>query len=107
MYYLKCKYKEQVLLPYIAVTDNVNFLCDKSKEIRCMTADGVPCVATYCKEINILSENAEQLVKKLYNVDVFGYLCKWYAYDKNLSSLMFLELYLRKGNESEQTKEEE
>lgn len=95
MHYLNCKFKEEIFIPLVAIKDNIDFLCN-DKDRECQTIDGIKCTAYNVKEIHIATEEAETIVKNIYNMDLLKFLRTWYKVDKKLNSMWFVRIKLKK-----------
>lgn len=67
--------KAQILVPYLAITDNIQYLCFRSTNDIVELSDGTLCKTISVAHINI--DNAEEIVRKLYKVSAKYYLNKW------------------------------
>lgn len=88
------KFKETMILPYYAVTNNVSLVMSKGDHYV-TTADGIHCKIVSWEEKHICE--LEDEIQRLYNIDAWNYLCKWHKATKGcMDSMHFLILKLKK-----------
>lgn len=92
-YILLHSYKEEIIIPYVGVKDNINFIFDK-EDRYVMTNDGIKCKVVSCVECNIL--DLEEDIRRLYNIDIITWLKKWHNANKYFDSLGVLKIKLKK-----------
>ena len=92
-YQLKHRYREQVIVPYVGISNNALFFVDKDDRYM-YTADNVRCLVTNV-EYNHVFE-LEKEIKDNYKLDVLSFLKKWYEADKNMQSMEMVVLKLKK-----------
>lgn len=86
-------YKDNVLIPYVAITDNI-FI---NKGDKVVTSDGVPCTIEEIEHLHICGESAEWWVTNLYKCDVWSFVKKWNS-TMQVSSMIFLRLRLKRND---------
>lgn len=88
-------FKPRILVPYIAITDNIPFTCNGKIKQEVRLSDGNTYEALLLETINILSDRGEKLIKEIYNLDTIQILKKWYKYDSHFESLEFVLIELK------------
>lgn len=88
------KFKETMILPYYAVTNNVSLVMNKGDHYV-TTADGIHCKVVSWEEKNICE--LEDEIQRLYNMDCWSYIKRWHKATKGcMDSMHFLILKLKK-----------
>ena len=87
------KYREQVVLPYIAITNNIRFLLTNGDRYV-VTNDNVTCKVESLKEVHICE--LEKVIQELYNIDCWTFIKKWYAAKGSIGSMYFVYMKLKK-----------
>ena len=88
------KFKETMIVPYYAVTNNVSLFMSKGDHYV-TTADGIHCKVVSWEEKHIF--DLEEKVRELYGIDLLRYLKSWYKATKGcMDSMHFLILKLKK-----------
>ena len=88
------KFKETMIVPYYAVTNNVSLVMSKGDHYI-TTADGIHCKIVSWEENHIL--DLEDRVRELYGIDLLRYLKSWHKATKGcMDSMHFLILKLKK-----------
>ena len=88
------KFKEEMIVPYCAIDNNIAFLLCKG-ERYVDTKDGVRAKVLSAEERNICE--LEQDIYRLYNKDAWSFIKIWHKYNPNTSSLFFIHLKLQKA----------
>ena len=86
-------FKPEIIVPIAAITNNIDFLLCKGEK-RVMTTDGVECTVESHDEIHMCK--LEEHVKRLYNMDMWPFITRWYAVEPNMSSMEFVKMKLKK-----------
>lgn len=90
---IKHSFREEVIIPYVAITDNIDFLLsDEPKKI--LTDDGVLCNVVERKERHICTLADE--IRRIYGIEPWNFLCKWYGAFNSMDSQTFVCLKLQK-----------
>lgn len=92
-YQLKHRYREEVVVPYVAIGDNCQFFMDNEVKYI-ITADGVKCIVESCEYKHIFE--LEEKIKNDYKMDILSFLKRWYDTDKNMQSMEMVVLKLKK-----------
>ena len=92
-YKINHSFKPKILVPYIAITHNIDFL---TNEVDVVTlSDNKEYYVLSKRIINIMSNEGLKLVQEIYKCDTFIILQKWYKFDRNMSSLDFVLIELK------------
>jgi len=100
------RFNDEIVVPWVAITDNLDFMSSKTKTPKAITADGINVNVTMRREIHILSKEASFLIWRLYSISPDVFLQKWYNRFPEMVSLGFLHLKLKERKEDESTKTE-
>lgn len=92
-YQLKHRFRELVIVPYIAIGGCWFFIDDNSQK-KVITADNHLCKVVECEYKHIFE--IEEMIQEHYKMDIISYLKKWYEMDKNMHSLEMVILKLEK-----------
>ena len=88
------KFKETMILPYYAVTNNCSLIMSKDDHYV-TTADGIHCKVLSWEEKHICE--LEDEIQRLYNMDCWSYIKRWHNATKGcMDSMHFLILKLKK-----------
>ena len=88
------KFKETMVVPYYAVTNNVSLVMSKGDHYV-TTADGIHCKVVSWEEKHICE--LEDEIQRLYNMDCWSYIKRWHKATKGcMDSMHFLILKLKK-----------
>lgn len=90
-------FKNEIFVPLLAISSNADFLFDKKKRLI-VTSDNIQAVVTRFDSLHILSDEARELVKRLYNVDVYSFMRKWHS-ALDIASMEFVYMNLKKYEE--------
>lgn len=87
-YFIRHKFKETVIVPYVAVYPNIGITKDNGATgtFKCGTEAKIVSV----NEIHICELESE--IKAIYGLDMWTYIKKWYAFDKSMQSMYFLKI---------------
>ncbi len=86
------KFREELLVPYIAITNNIEFMLGKGEK-QVITSDGILCKVEFLKEDHIC--NLEGMVKAIYNLDCWSFIKKWFAFQQ-CDSMYFVYMKLKR-----------
>lgn len=96
IYYVNHRYREKIIVPLIAIENNVSFLCDDNDEDKnIQTSDNVICGINEIKVSNIL--DLENEISTIYKMGAYEYLKIWRGAYNNLDSLSFVVLKLKRN----------
>lgn len=90
---LKHKYQEEVIVPLVAVSENIDFLFNRGRRMV-ITADGVSCLVEKAEEIHLMK--MEEDVQNLYKMSAWAFAQRWYSYYPDMDSMTFLKIKLKK-----------
>lgn len=88
------RFKEEMIVPYCAIDNNVAFLLCKGERYL-DTKDGFRCKVLSAEERHIC--DLEQDIYRLYGKDAWSFIKIWHKYSKNSSSLIFIHLKLQRA----------
>lgn len=91
-YHLNHRYRDFLIVPYIGITNNIDFLQDDERIV--ITNDKVEAEVVSCKIKNFFS--VLDLIEKHYKMQPFDWLQTWYNVNKTLQSLDVLLITLKK-----------
>lgn len=87
-------FKGEIFVPLLAISPNVEFFFDKKKRLV-VTSDNIQASVVRFQSVHILSDEARELIKRLYNVDVYWFMRKWYS-SLDITSMEFIYMNLNK-----------
>lgn len=94
-YKVNHRYREEIIVPIVAIHKFVDFITTPLKDKNIITTDGVK-----CRVYKIYTENLcalEEKVLSLYQISAWDFLKKWHSvYPDNLYSLEFVVMELSK-----------
>lgn len=94
-YHIAHRFKDEIIIPFVALINNIDFCTIKDEEKICITADGVRCKAIDWKEQHICE--LEEDVRRIYGIqNTWEFLKRWYGLDKHMNSMYFLKIKLKK-----------
>lgn len=89
------KFREEMIVPYCAIDNNVAFLLCKGERYL-DTKDGVRCKVLSAEERHICDIEAD--IQRLYGKDAWSFIKIWHKYNNMASSLFFVHLKLQKAD---------
>ena len=92
-YYIKHKFREKIVVPYVGIYPNIFSLSDIVGKTA-VTSDHKQCIIVKLEEVHICE--AEGIIYKLYNMTIGEYLLKWYKIDKAMQSMYMYVITLKK-----------
>lgn len=92
-HFVNHKFKERMILPFVAITSNVNFVMSKGDHYI-TTADKIRCKVVSWSEKHIC--DLEEEIQKLYGIDAWSFVKRWYKSAPQMDSMHFLVLNLTK-----------
>ncbi len=98
-YYICHSFKEEILVPYVAIRNNIQFLESRVNQ-RVITADGVRCKVVWLEVKNICE--CEELIKSLYATEPWEFLCAWHKSKPEMVSLDFVNIRLKRLTAAEE-----
>lgn len=93
VHHVKHKYREKIIVPINAITNNIEFLmCKGEKTI--FTADNVECIVENWKEVHVCE--LEKEIKEVYNMTAWDFIKRWHANDEFTHSMDLIVLEIKK-----------
>lgn len=92
-YHINHKYREKIVVPYLAIQNNIDFLSDNGEK-RIIFADGIKAKVLSIEEKNICSLKEE--IESLYKMSQWDFICKWDKVYNHIDSMYFLVIKVRK-----------
>lgn len=86
-------YKEDVLVPYAAIKNNIKFFEQRFGQ-RMITADGIKCKVAWMEVRNIL--DLEEQIRSYYMSEPWDFLQTWHKAKPDMVSLDFVHMHLKK-----------
>lgn len=87
------KFRETIIVPYIAIEHNLSFLTNKADRYV-MYADGITAKVVEAKEVHICE--LEDDIQKLYGISAWQFMTRWYQTYKGMSSMEFVVIKVTK-----------
>lgn len=87
------KYKECIIVPLVALTNNFEFMVTIGKRFV-ITQDGIMCSVVQYEERHICELTDD--IRKIYGMDAWSFVMKWYKFNPALDSMTFIKLKLVK-----------
>lgn len=87
------KFRETIVVPYIAIEHNLSFLTNKSDRYV-IYADGITAKVVEAKEVHICE--LEDEIQKLYGISAWQFMTRWYQTYKGMSSMEFVVIKVKK-----------
>ena len=91
------KFKEEIIIPYAGIDKGLTFMLDKGNKYI-LTADGIRAIVVDAQEKHICE--LEDDIQRIYGIDAWSFVKKWYLGHKNMDSMYFLVIKLKKKNEN-------
>ena len=92
-HYVNHKFKERMILPFVAVTSNIDLVMNKGDHYI-TTADNIRCKVVNWSEKHICE--LEEEIHKLYGIDAWSFVKRWYKSAPQMGSMYFLVIDLKK-----------
>ena len=86
-------FKNEIIVPIVAISNNIDFLLCKCEK-RVLTSDNVECTVESHEEVHMCKLGDD--VKRLYDMEMWPYIMRWYNVDPNMSSMEFVKIKLKK-----------
>lgn len=92
-HHINHRFKDEVIVPFVGLSDNCAFIMSKGeKHIIC--ADGVQAKVVEWKDCHICT--LEDDIKRIYGIDVWSFVKRWYQTEKQMDSMTFIKMKLEK-----------
>lgn len=89
------RYSEEAFVPFASIEDSYALFREKVLRLEC-SCNTEASIVQY-REIHILSEDAQDLISRLYNMSVLDFMKLWYnKLDGAIDSMSFLYLQLQR-----------
>lgn len=92
-HHINHKFRETIVVPYIAIEHNIQFLTNKADRYV-VYADGITAKVVESKEVHICE--LEDEIQKLYGISAWQFMQRWYQTYKNMSSMEFVIIKVTK-----------
>ena len=86
-------YREVIIVPLVALTQNFVFMVTTGKRFV-VTREGIMCEVVEYEERHICE--LEDDIRKIYGIDAWSFLKKWYGFNTAIDSMTFIKLRLEK-----------
>jgi hypothetical protein len=93
IHYVNHKFREEIIVPLCSLTNNIRFLLGEQSQ-TVITVDGVTCDVVTATERHICDLEAD--IRRLYNMDVWSFVKRWYTVNSSMDSMHFLHIKLQK-----------
>lgn len=91
---IRHSYKEEIIIPTVALTNTFDFfMFPRAKKVVRM-ADGTMCEVSWYEEKHICE--FEDDIKRLYNMEAWDFIKKWYKADFMMTNMMFVKIVFKK-----------
>jgi hypothetical protein len=88
-------FKPEIIVPIAAITNNIDFVTAGKDCVRMVkTTDDVECVVESYEEIHMCSLEAD--IKRLYGMEPWPYVMRWYKVAPHMNTMDFFKLKLKK-----------
>ena len=87
------RFKEEVVVPFVGITDNVNFIMSKGDKIV-YCADGTHAKVIDWSDCHICT--LEDDIQRIYGIDTWPFIKRWYSSEKRMDSMTFIKMKLKK-----------
>lgn len=91
-YAIQHSFKREVIIPIAALYHNLEFLTSKENDKLVRTSDGYTCKVKRYDLVHICK--LEDDIKRLYNMDTWSYVKRWYSAIPYIDSMFFLRMEL-------------
>lgn len=91
-YAIQHSFKREVIIPIAALYHNLEFLTSKEDDKLVRTSDGYTCKVKRYDLVHICK--LEDDIKRLYNMDTWSYVKRWYSAIPYIDSMFFLRMEL-------------
>lgn len=81
-------FRNEMFVPWCSVHDNITLMMASEKLI--VTSDDKTCKVEKIKHIHVLSDDALEIIKRLYSVSVDAFIQSWYKRFPMMDSMWFI-----------------
>lgn len=96
-HHIRHRYREVIIVPLIAITENIKFFTNKGAR-RVVLADNTICFVEKHETIHLC--DLEDSIQEIYNINVWDFIKTWYKIEKNMDSMHFVKIWLRKEEQN-------
>ena len=93
------KFQSEMFVPWCAIHNNIGWMIASEKGLE--TSDGVMCNAKKVEHMQVLSDEATAIVKRLYNAGVEEFIRAWYKRCPMLDSMWFVYINVEEVKKEE------
>lgn len=86
------KFKDEIIIPYVALRGNVDFFHEDNSHL--LFIDGNKGKVLDYKEIHVC--DAEDEIMRIYGMDAWSFIKRWYRADKGMDSMHFVYIQVEK-----------
>jgi hypothetical protein len=83
------KFQKEILVPWGAISNNI----EMSKIVE--TSDNILCSVVKKKEVHLMSDEANEIIQRLYSLSQWHYLILWYKKLPSISTLWLVSMELK------------
>lgn len=88
-------FKPEIIVPVAAITNNVDFIINDRNYCRMVkTSDNIECVVEEFSMVHMCQ--LEEDIKKLYGMEPWAYVMRWFKVVPNMYSMEFCKVKLKK-----------
>ena len=91
---LSHSFKEEVIVPTVALTNTYDFFMYSRAKKNVRTADGIECEVEGYEEKHVCE--LEDDIKRLYGIDAWSFIKKWYNYSIVMTNMMMVRIFMKK-----------
>jgi hypothetical protein len=91
IYTIQHSFKKEIIIPIVALHNNLHFLMSNGNKLV-KTSDNYICNVTHYRYKHICE--LEKDVQRLYNIDVWSFIKRWYNAIPYIDSMMFINMFL-------------
>ena len=92
-HHVRHRYKDEIIIPYLALERNMALFSNKG-EHHIIFSDGAKGKVITYKEVHICE--AEEDIKRIYGMDAWTFMRRWYLADKGMDSMHFIYMKIEK-----------
>ena len=95
---LRHRYASEVIVPYVAITKNVDFIINSRATKHIITADEVKCKVASYEEKHIC--DLEDDIKRIYKLDAWAFMKRWHEFEPYMTCAHFVKMFLEREDEA-------
>jgi hypothetical protein len=85
--------QNEIIIPTVAITNTFDFFMYNNATKNIKMADNTKCVVLNYEEKHICE--LEDDIKRLYGIDAWTFIKKWYAFFNIMTNMMMVKIYLK------------